>query len=600
MAIVNLKKLTFCGLIKQKSQSLQQLQQLGGTHLIALKHLPISSSQVTQGQTEKLISALKYLTACAKKRHQISVKENFNLETIVAETLEVQVNIEHLEHQDDFLEQRISELEPWGDFVLPELDSALAGLKLWFYRVPKNLMGKITDPDLVWQVVHQDNIHHYLVVLAAQEPVAAHLPVPRTHTGSVRLSELKQQYQHNLLALDELQVKRESLTRWIGLISLSLAANEDRAELKAAHLITLDDEHLFVLQAWIAVDALEKYQQFANQHQLALLVEEPDEDEMPPTLLSNPEKLSAGEDVIGFYQTPNYYAWDPSSVVFFSFAFFFAMILSDAGYAVFLGIILAIKWKKLGKGIKGHRFRMLALVIVIASILWGVLTGSYFGYSPPESSLVGGLKVFDLNDFDHMMRFSITVGVAHLTLANLIMAYQRWGKITAYAALAWAIAVMSGLALWYGLDFQLIWLQNAAYLLLSLSGFGLLLFSSERPVKKNSDYLWRLLDGFKSLTGITKIFGDVLSYMRLFALGLASASLALTFNQLAIQVYNDVSGLGLLFAILILLVGHLLNLVLCLMSGVVHGLRLNFIEFYNWSISDEGYPFKAFSKKGVS
>jgi V/A-type H+-transporting ATPase subunit I len=108
--------------------------------------------------------------------------------------------------------------------------------------------------------------------------------------------------------------------------------------------------------------------------------------------------------------------------------------------------------------------------------------------------------------------------------------------------------------------------------------------------------LLRLLDGVRALTGVTRVFGDVLSYLRLFALGLASASLALTFNDLARQA-GQVQGMGLLFAILILLVGHLLNLLLALMSGVVHGLRLNYIEFYNWALSGEGYAFQPFKKK---
>ena len=141
-------------------------------------------------------------------------------------------------------------------------------------------------------------------------------------------------------------------------------------------------------------------------------------------------------------------------------------------------------------------------------------------------------------------------------------------------------------------------LHDVAYILLIMGAGLLLFFSSERTIKKMSDVLWYFLDGLKNITGITKIFGDILSYMRLFALGLASASLALTFNQLAEQVYSSPSGLGLLFSILILILGHTLNLMLCLMSGVVHGLRLNFIEFYNWSVSEEGYAFKAFSKKG--
>jgi V/A-type H+-transporting ATPase subunit I len=130
-------------------------------------------------------------------------------------------------------------------------------------------------------------------------------------------------------------------------------------------------------------------------------------------------------------------------------------------------------------------------------------------------------------------------------------------------------------------------------------GLGLLAvfaFASERAVRDLRSVLLRLLDGMRALTGVTRVFGDVLSYLRLFALGLASASLALTFNDLAQQA-SQVRGMGLLFAILILLVGHLLNLLLALMSGVVHGLRLNYIEFYNWALSGEGYAFQPFKKK---
>ncbi|NOQ35953.1 MAG: ATPase [Methylococcaceae bacterium] len=599
MAIVKLKKLTFCGLINEKSKILQQLQALGGTHLICLNKLPFSTEQVTHQQTEKAISALKYLNQCAKKRHQVSEMEGFDLDKTVNEVLQLHTQIQQLANDYDFLAERISEVEPWGDFVLPESDAALGGIKLWFYILPKRLMSKIKDPDLIWQVVYQDNINCYLVVLAEHEPPAARLPVPRTHTGSVRLSELKKQYEQTALDLEDLKAKRECLTRWISLIGLSLAANEDRAELKTAHALTLDGENLFVLQAWGVSSELKKYQHFANQHKLALMVEIPDISETPPTLLNNPEQFAAGEDVISFYQIPNYHSWDPSAIVFFSFALFFAMILSDAGYAALLAVILAIKWKKLGAARKGQRFRMLAASMLSVSVLWGILAGSYFGYTPPEGSLVAFVKILDLNDFDNMMRLSITVGVAHIALANLVMAYQRRGSLLAIASLGWTALVIGGFTLWCSLDLQLLWLKYSAYGLFGIGGLCLLLFNSEREVKTLSDWMWRLFDGLKGLTGITQLFGDVLSYMRLFALGLASSSLALTFNQLAVQIYQEVSGLGLLFAILILIIGHSLNLVLCLMSGVVHGLRLNFIEFYNWSVSDEGYPFKAFSKKGV-
>lgn len=598
MAIVDLKKLTFCGLLNEKSEILQKLQALGGLHLICLNRLSMSPEQATHQQTEKAILALKYLDQCGKKRHQVTETEDFDLDAIVDEVTCLHARVQQLSNQYDFLEQRISEVEPWGDFVLPESEQALGGIKLWFYILPKRLLEEITQPDLVWQVVHQDNIHCYLVVLSETEPPAASLPVPRTHTGKVRLSDLKKQYEKTALELEDLQARRESLTRWISLISLSLAANEDRAELKIAHHLTHDSEHLFVLQAWGAESELEKYCQFAERHHLALMIETPDRNETPPTLLDNPESIAAGEDVINFYQTPNYYGWDSSGVVFFSFSLFFAMILSDAGYAMLLGLILAIKWKKLGQSIKGMRFRTLLASILGFSVLWGILTGSYFGYTPEEGSAAAFIKIFDLNDFDSMMRLSIAIGVVHIALANIMMAWQRRGSPQSYASIGWTMLVIAGFMLWCAMDWQLLWLQQLSHALFAIATMLLLLFNSARKIQSPVDWLWRIFDGIKGLTGITQIFGDVLSYMRLFALGLASASLALTFNQLAMQVYQSVSGLGLLLALLILLTGHLLNLVLCLMSGVVHGLRLNFIEFYNWSVSDEGYPFKAFSKKG--
>jgi V/A-type H+-transporting ATPase subunit I len=146
-------------------------------------------------------------------------------------------------------------------------------------------------------------------------------------------------------------------------------------------------------------------------------------------------------------------------------------------------------------------------------------------------------------------------------------------------------------------------MANATVIGGGLLGLGLLavfLFSGSQSIDSLKGFLIRVLQGLQALTSFTKIFGDVLSYLRLFALGLASASLALTFNDLARQVAASSEGLGLLAAILILLVGHALNLALALISGVVHGLRLNYIEFYNWGLSGEGYPFRAFRKKELN
>jgi V/A-type H+-transporting ATPase subunit I len=171
---------------------------------------------------------------------------------------------------------------------------------------------------------------------------------------------------------------------------------------------------------------------------------------------------------------------------------------------------------------------------------------------------------------------------------------------SAGAAMMGPVALLDRLSDWLNVSHQAFYdsLQSAGVLGLAVGGLAVLLFSSERPLHspRIRDWAARLLDGLQGLTGITKAFGDVLSYLRLFALGLASAQLAATFNGLAADAFG-LPGLGLLLAALIVLVGHGVNIVLGALSGVVHGLRLNCIEFFNWSLTEEGYPFQVFRKK---
>ncbi|MCO6457278.1 MAG: V-type ATP synthase subunit I, partial [Pirellulaceae bacterium] len=130
---------------------------------------------------------------------------------------------------------------------------------------------------------------------------------------------------------------------------------------------------------------------------------------------------------------------------------------------------------------------------------------------------------------------------------------------------------------------------------------AVLAFSSPRPLAtwNPRTHLLRLVDGLTALARLSSLFGDVLSYLRLFALGLASARLAATFNEIGVASW-EAGGLGVVLALVVVLGGHTLNLLLSLMSGVVHGLRLNCIEFFNWSLPDEGSPFQPFAKKAVA
>jgi V/A-type H+-transporting ATPase subunit I len=310
-------------------------------------------------------------------------------------------------------------------------------------------------------------------------------------------------------------------------------------------------------------------------------------------LLRNPPNLAGGQDLVSFYLTPSYRLWDPSTIVFCSFALFFAMILADAGYGLVLGLGLILGWRRMGHSAAGQRLRILFAVLVSATVVWGVLTGSYFGVTPVEGTLLAKFHLFDLFDSKTMMRLSIMIGVAHLVLANVADAWRRGLSPSALAPIGWVAMLLGALAV--GLSKTEVGpatLATAGAWAFGLGGVAVVLFTGGQGTIGA-----RLVQGLLALARIPSAFGDVLSYLRLFALGLASASLALAFNDLSAQVAAAGPGVRRLFALLILLIGHGLNFTLGLMSGVVHGLRLNFIEFFNWSIAEEGYPFQAFARK---
>ncbi|MDT8406774.1 MAG: ATPase [Methylococcales bacterium] len=596
MSIVTLKKVSFFGSIHDKKTVLAGLQALGGLHVIA----QTQTASDHPDHVRVINEALRFLSDCPNRRHQLQHDADFDLLSFTDRVQALQGKIQDTRDQHDAVLKRIEEIAPWGNFILPD-DKRLAGYKFWFYIIPnakfRQWLKQPAASELIWQQAHHSSLNTYLVVLAKEEPPASALPAPRTHTGKRPLSQLRQTAEHLALQLEDLQAERESLTRWLGLMLQHYASALDRLDLDSAYQQTHDQKPFFFLQAWAPAPELAHYQHFAEQHQLALIIEDPAPDDHPPTLLSNPPTWSGGEDVVNFYQTPGYHDWDPSLVVFASFALFFAMILSDAGYALVFAALVALNWQRMGRSAQGQRLRTLAATLVSAAAVWGMLVGSYFGVSPAPDSLLEALKIVDLNDFDAMMRISIGVGAGHVLLANAIATYQHWPRLSALSHLGWALLAGSGFAFWLG------YVQHAEHVMdiakpgLYAAVFLIVLFSSNRPWHGFGALTGRLFDGIKNSLKISQLFGDVLSYMRLFALGLASASLAVTFNQLADQVQTSLPGSGLFLSWLILLLGHGLNLVLALMSGVVHGLRLNFIEFYNWSLSEEGYPFKAFQKR---
>lgn len=585
MSIVTLNKVTVFGLAVERDVILEGLQDLGCMHLIPLQPPTEEVGFGASDRYDEARKALRYIMDVPRRRHPVRDAAAFHLDQVVTAALANKQRRRKTEDQKLLLADRLTKLDPWGHFTLPDFND-LGGYRLWFYQVPHTKAQPIQTLELPWQMVGQDHLYVYVVVIAKTEPSADLLPVPRIHAGAVSPDSLRRQLNQIEIELDDIQAEHEALSRWIFLLSKNLARVEDQVALQVANTHAKDQDGIFMVQGWVPQRSLKRLDAFAAQKQLAFLAEPPQPEDTPPTLMDNPPVFQGGQDLVTFYEVPGYRTWDPSSVVFLSFALFFAMILSDAGYALVLVALLAWYWKSMGKSPGSQHFRIVAVVGLALSVIYGILVGSYFGLEPPAGSLLAAFKVLNLQNYNAMMQFSIAVGCLHLAFANAVMAYRAGGFANKAKPLGWIAVTFGGLALYLG------WPAGIGLL---VGGFFVIFLGGCVGSKKR--FPLGIIDGLSSLAGVSKLFGDVMSYLRLFALGLASASLALTFNQLAGQVHQAVPGLGLFLSLLILLLGHGINLVLGIISGFVHGLRLNYIEFFHWSLPEEGPAFQAFAKK---
>ena len=259
--------------------------------------------------------------------------------------------------------------------------------RLWFYVVPHKELPKIEATAPVWEIIRRDNRFCYVIVISEEEP--SEMPVPRVHLGCKPRHELEARLDDVELAIEDAQAERAYLTRWHDLFSDDLNRLEDQAVCQGAAAQIYSNDQAFALQGWAPADSLPALEDYSKKQEFYFASEAPTQEDNPPTLMRNPSWLSAGEDLVTFYMTPGYQTWDPSGVTFVSFAIFFAMILADAGYAAVLALVLMFKWKKLGRSSSGRRFRPLLLSVVTASLVFGVLVGSYFGVTPSDESLAG-------------------------------------------------------------------------------------------------------------------------------------------------------------------------------------------------------------------
>jgi V/A-type H+-transporting ATPase subunit I len=378
MAIVKLKKITLYTLSKNLKVFLSRLQDLGVMHVISLTN---KTEQIKVPESErKAKEALQFLLSAPRRRGQVHTKKTFDAHSIKTETLKLKNSLQKRIEEREALKKRIKDIKPWGNFSYNTRESR-DPYKLWFYQVPHRKLSILEECDQIWQNCGKDHRFYYIVVISEQKPK---LPFKRTHIGEKSLFLLQDQLED----------------RWLDLYIKEMHRLENMEHYEQVHNEVYEDDTVMVIQGWVPAKDMEALQTFAYQNHAAFLLEDPQANETPPTLLKNKNLFSAGENLLTFYTVPNYFEHDTSTIIFFSFILFFGMILGDAGYGILLGVMTLIFYKKMQQSETGKRFVPLLLFLSLATIVWGMMVGSYFGTPPPENSWLSALQFFDINDYD--------------------------------------------------------------------------------------------------------------------------------------------------------------------------------------------------------
>ncbi len=415
--------------------------------------------------------------------------------------------------------------------------------------------------------------------------------------------------------LSALQADHAALLKAVADETASLAASDDMALLKqcpaladkiafeeARELMGVQGE-LACVSGWIPTTGCEKLRAKAAEQGWGILLRDAAADETPPTLIEPPRFFKSMKALFaGLGIVPAYTETDVSVPFMCYFSLFFAMLVGDGAYgAIFLAATLW-GWKKTAgnRSSLARSWLILLTVFSLATIAWGTLSDTWFGAQIPWCR--DWVTVQWLGDvtYRHMMFLCFTIGASHLMLARIWNGICKINDSTCIAEFGWAGILLFMYFVTNSIVGVFASIPTAMFVVFALSLIAVFGFTLKPSELKSRGAELGLLP-----LSIMSALGDIISYVRLFAVGLASVKVAENFNAMATGLFADphawwVTALMGLGAALILVIGHGLNLAMAGLSILVHAVRLNTLEFSNHKgVTWSGYAFTPFRRQAT-
>ncbi|MDR2816341.1 MAG: V-type ATP synthase subunit I [Proteiniphilum sp.] len=604
--VAAMKKFVFISFHKDYNRFLYALRDLGMIHVAEQ-----DSMKADEEKLQDYLSASKRLGESIKKLKQLHDKKAAapSLEADTERGMKIPAGIEKIENKKSALNQQLlasvkerDSLRPWGNFD-PENIHRLkeAGCDIRFFIVP----DKEYDPE--WEtrynaiIIQKEASKTYFVTVTKGAQPAGELQLEEMKTPEVSLDALDK-------LINSLQEKIQKQEEALKTLSTEIPSAEAALkEMESGIFFTriarsatpAAEDKLMLLQGWAPKENVPEITNYLESQDVYFRISDPAPGDDVPIKFKNNRFMRLFEPIAELYMLPKYNEIDLTPFFAPFYMIFFGLSLGDIGYGLFLLAAATLAQVFGKKKIAGSMRGILSLVQILgfSTMACGLLTGGFFGFNIYETNIPFFRNMKDQVYFDNTQMFalSLILGVIQIIFAMFLKIANRVkqsGWMQALSSIGWLVLLLSTMAAY--LFPALTPLGGSLHLvIMGLSAILIFFFNSpgKNPFVNVGLGLW---DAYNMVTGL---LGDVLSYVRLFALGLSGGILASVFNSLALGLKPDNPIGGSIIFLLIFLFGHAINLFMNVLGAFVHPLRLTFVEFYkNTEFEGGGKKYNPFRK----
>lgn len=623
---IDVKKVIFIGAVSQQQPFFAAFQKAGIAQFTGTK---VTLADLLATDYQDVVLAIKIL-----QHFDVEQSTYIHIEDALLFSRQVIAEKQRLEERitrRKAIREKLQLVIPFGPIpldVIKEIEaSSSCRFRLWTASAKK--MAATLSPHLI--PLSTVRLKEYFVSVT-KEPIEIQgvEEIPLTEEMVTLSSQL-----HTIEAgISELEHQLKRKASLVSSLRASLIDRADETKRQRVESTTKKalSNHVFATTAWIPETKLQEA--FELSKACGIFCEElhPSKNEIPPTYLENTGYGKVGEDLIQIYDTPSSKDQDPSIWVLAFFSLFFAVIVADAGYGLIFFLSALFFRKKVTSDV-GRRFLKLALLLGVTCTIWGVLTNSFFSIEFSKDNPIrkyslltylverraayhlsnqdefvktwqsghGGEAPTSLGEFLHeaaspnatpfynlftdntFLEIALLIGVIHLIVGLARYLPRNFSNV------GWILFIIGG----YLFSVSYLHASSMVQYILGIppdvcASVGLQLIAAGAGIAFVSLIIKHGIAGMFELMVGVQIFADILSYLRLYALGATSMIVGGIINQMA-------EKMPFIIALLLVIFAHGINILLAIMGGVIHGLRLNFLEWYRYSFEGEGKEFSPLS-----